>query len=220
MACGDRKARFRTVILDPELVSSMPHKVAAMSGIDAVSHALESYVTRRRNPVSQLFAREAWRLLESSFETFLQHQNDARAAARMLLGAHLGGAAIEASMLGAAHSCANPLTSRYGVTHGIAVGLMLPHVIRFNGAEVDDLYGDLTHAARLNGHAASDTERVSLRVGEFLAAAGLPSQLRDCGVDVDNLDVMAEEAFAQWTARFNPREVAVGQLRELYASAY
>ncbi len=53
-----------------------------------------------------------------------------------------------------------------------------------------------------------------------LAAAGLPSQLRDCGVDADNLDVMAEEAFAQWTARFNPREVAVGQLRELYASAY
>ncbi len=114
------------MILDPSLISSMPPKVAAGTGIDAFSHALESFVTRRRNPISQLFAREAWRLLESSFERFLDDPDDTEARSRMLLGAHLGGAAIEASMLGAAHSCANPLTARFGITHGVAVGLMLP----------------------------------------------------------------------------------------------
>ncbi|MCP3962725.1 MAG: iron-containing alcohol dehydrogenase [bacterium] len=214
MACGDKKARFHTVILDPRLVTSMPHEVAAVSGMDALSHALESYVTRRRNPISQLFAREAWRLLESSFERFLTEPADAAARARMLLGAHLGGAAIEASMLGAAHSCANPLTARYGITHGIAVGLMLPHVIRFNDGEVPELYGELALAAGLNGGGVGE------RVRQLRRAARLPERLQDCGVDAERIPVLAEEAAGQWTAQFNPRTVATDDLRRLYEEAF
>lgn len=221
MACGDKKARFRTVILDPELVSSMPREVAAVTGMDAVSHALESYVTRRRNPISQLFAREAWRLLESSFERFLDAPEDVNARARMLLGAHLGGAAIETSMLGAAHSCANPLTAHCGITHGVAVGLMLPHVIRYNGVEVEALYGDLVGAAGLNGDRPTDAAgRLSVRVDELRKAAGLPRRLADCGVESSLLDTLAQEAEAQWTAQFNPRSVASADLRQLYEEAY
>lgn len=222
MACGDRKARFRTVILDPELVSSMPREVAAVTGMDALSHALESFVTRRRNPVSQLFARESWRLLESSFETFLRDPDDSAARGRMLLGAHLGGAAIEASMLGAAHSCANPLTANYGITHGTAVGLMLPHVIRYNGAEVETLYGELVHAAGLNGRGGQGTgaERVSARVSGLMSAAGLPLRLADCGVEESMLPRLAEEAATQWTAHFNPRTVVRDDLEALYQSAF
>ncbi len=219
MACGDKKARFRTVILDPTLISSMPPKVAAVTGIDAFSHALESFVTRRRNPISQLFAREAWRLLESSFERFLADPEDAVARSRMLLGAHLGGAAIEASMLGVAHSCANPLTARFGITHGAAVGLMLPHVIRFNGAAVGELYGELAGAAGLNGHGLPAAERLSARVAELRSAAGLPSHLGECGVDEAVLPAMADEAAGQWTAQFNPRAVASDDLRRLYEEA-
>lgn len=218
MACGDRKARFSTVLLDPALISSMPRKVAAVTGIDAVSHAVESFVTRRRNPISQLYAREAWRLLESSFERFLADPEDRRARSKMLLGAHLGGAAIEASMLGAAHSCANPLTARFDVTHGIAVGLMLPHVIRFNAAAVGGLYGELAHAAGLNGH-PSAAESLSARVVEICRAAGLPAGLGECGVDGSQLELLAAEAADQWTARFNPRAVGSDDLRELYESA-
>ena len=220
MACGDRKARFRTVILDPELVTTMPRLVTAVTGMDAISHAVESYVTRRRNPISQLFAREAWRLLESSFETFLQHQEDASARSRMLLGAHLAGAAIEASMLGAAHSCANPLTARFDVIHGVAVGLMLPHVIRFNAPEVDGLYRELNAAAGLNGHPTSQSERLSERVAQLYVATGMSPRLRDFGVDAEKLGTLAEEAATQWTARFNPRDVASGDLRQLYESAF
>ncbi len=216
MACGDKKARFRTVMLDPRLVTSMPREVAAVTGMDAVSHAVESYVTRRRNPISRLFAREAWRLIESSFERFLEDPADAGARSAMLLGAHLGGAAIEASMLGAAHACANPLTARYGVTHGTAVGLMLPGVVRFNGEAVCELYADLAGAADLDG---SPGEAIAVRITELRRAAGLPERLRDCGVEESRLDELAEEAAEQWTAKFNPREVGRGDLLRLYEEA-
>src|SRR5215204_1054098 len=76
MACGDRKAAFRVSILDPELTVSQPNFVAAVTAIDAVTHAVESYVTARRNPLSQLFAREAWRLLDRDFETVLRRPTD------------------------------------------------------------------------------------------------------------------------------------------------
>lgn len=223
MACGDRKARFRTVILDPRLVSSMPREVAAVSGMDALSHALESFVTRRRNPISQLFAREAWRLIESSFEAFLDRPGDPTARGRMVLGAHLGGAAIEASMLGAAHSCANPLTAHYAVTHGIAVGLMLPHVIRYNARDVDHLYGELLQVAGLNGQppAPGSTygQQLSERVSGLQSQAGLPLRLSNCGVEEGMLEQLAAEAAGQWTAHFNPRAVAREDLQQLYRDA-
>ncbi len=234
MACGDRKARFRTVLLDPHLISSMPRQVAAVTGMDAVSHALESYVTRRRNPISQLFAREAWHLLEGSFETFLADPSDRAARARMLLGAHFSGAAIEASMLGAAHSCANPLTARYGVIHGVAVGLMLPYVIRFNAVEVSGLYQELAETSgvalssnslsSLSGEGSREpraaAQALSLRVCELGRAAGLPERLRDCGVESSQLDILAEEAKTQWTAQFNPRSVEKSDFLALYESAF
>ncbi|MDA1190112.1 MAG: iron-containing alcohol dehydrogenase, partial [Candidatus Poribacteria bacterium] len=108
MACGDRKARFRAVILDPTLLITTPKRVAAPTGMDAIAHAVESYVCARRNPISQMFGREAWRLLDAGFEAALGDPQDIEAQGRMLVGAHLAGAAIENSMLGAAHASANP----------------------------------------------------------------------------------------------------------------
>src|SRR5262249_11761793 len=145
MACGDRKAAFRAAILDPEVTLSQPPAVTAITGLDALTHAVESYVCTRRNPLSQTFSREAWRLLEANLETVLRTPGDLAARGAMQLGAHFAGVAIENSMLGASHACANPLTAHYGITHGVAVGVLLPHVIRFNGTVVAQLYGDLTH---------------------------------------------------------------------------
>ncbi|RMH20793.1 MAG: iron-containing alcohol dehydrogenase [Acidobacteria bacterium] len=219
MACGDPKARFATVLLDPELLASLPRRVAAATAIDAVAHAVESYVTTRRNPISQLYAREAWRLLEGACERFLADRGDRAAGADMLLGAHLAGAAIEASMLGIAHSCANPLTARFGLTHGVAVGLMLPHVVRFNGAVAAPLYGELARAAGLNGEAPDDAERLARRLDELRARAGLPARLGECGVAAGALPALAGEAAGQWTAQFNPRPVTAADLERLYAAA-
>ena len=208
MACGDKKARFRTVILDPALIKSVPRHVAATTGVDAISHAVESYVTTRRNPISQMFSKEAWRLLEGSFEILLSDPENIKARSRMLLGAHLAGAAIESSMLGAAHACANPLTTRYGITHGVAVGLMLPHVIQFNTQVVSALYQDL-HLLPLHE-----------RIIELKTAADLPHQLRDVQIHPHNLPQLAREAAKQWTGKFNPRPVGEVEFFELFEAAY
>lgn len=225
MACGDKKAACRVAILDPELTLSMPHGVTAATGIDAISHALESYVTTRRNPVSQLFARRAWRLLSQGFPTVITNgqPTDVNLAARgaMLLGAHLAGAAIENSMLGATHALANPLTAHFGITHGLAVGLMLPHVVRFNAPAVGGLYGALAADAKLCS--ADDSragELLADRISALVGLSGMPTHLANCGVQRRLLPQLAEDAARQWTGTFNPRPVDESSLLGLYEAAF
>jgi alcohol dehydrogenase len=221
MACGDRKAAFRVSILDPELTVSQPAGVTAVTGIDALSHAVESYVCTRFNPLSQMFAREAWRHLEANFTTVLRRPDDLEARSGMQLGANLAGSAIENSMLGAAHACANPLTAHYGLTHGIAVGVLLPHVVRFNAPVVGVLYGDLVHDVGLvNGDKNAAAEVLARHLGTLLEEAGLPRRLSDCGVSRSILPLLAEEASQQWTGKFNPRPVSEAELLGLYEAAW
>jgi alcohol dehydrogenase len=220
MACGDRKAAFHVAVLDPEVTVSQPPRVTALTGIDALSHAIESYVTTRRNPLAQMFAREAWKLLEANLTTVLHQPDDLEARGAMQVGAFLAGTAIENSMLGACHACANPLTAHYGLTHGLAIGILLPHVVRFNAPVVGNLYGELTgESAERDGDALSAAELLAQRVGDFLRAAGLPTGLAACGVSAGILPVLAEEANQQWTARFNPRPVTEADLLALYKAA-
>jgi len=219
MACGDRKAAFRVAILDPELTVSQPRAVTAVTGIDALAHAVESYVCTKRNPVSQAYSLAAWRHLEPSLETVLREPADLDARAAMQVGSHLAGAAIETSMLGICHSCANPLTAHYGITHGTAIGMLLPHVIRFNAPAAEVLYADLASFSQpLNGEPASAS--LSRRVEELVALAGQPTRLRDCGVSEGILSLLAVEASEQWTAKFNPRPATEMDLLEVYRTAW
>jgi alcohol dehydrogenase len=221
MACGDPKAAFRVAILDPELTLTQPAKVTAITGIDAVAHAVESFVSLRRNPLSMMFAREAWRLLEPNLEVVLKQPQNLAARGAMQMGAHFAGIAIENSMLGACHACANPLTAHYGITHGVAIGILLPHVVRFNGSAVAGLYGDLAHeAGMLNGDSSVASEVLAQRLSQLLKAAGLPQSLRECGVSPGILGLLAEEAAEQWTGKFNPRPVAQPELHKLYEAAF
>ncbi len=287
MACGDKKAACRVAILDPALTLSMPASVTAATGIDAISHALESYVTTKRNPISQLFARRAWRLLATGFSEVMRETEGGRQKAEvgsqrsevrgqksevgsqqagsesngtasstfnlqpstfnpqpstldpqpstfnpqpstllaargaMLLGSHLAGAAIENSMLGATHALANPLTAHYGITHGLAVGLMLPHVVRFNAPVVGSLYGKLAEDVALceadDPHAG---DCLAARVTSLVEASGSPTCLATCGVDRALLPQLAVEAAKQWTGTFNPRSVDEASLLELYEAAF
>ena len=220
MACGDRKAAFRVSILDPELTLSQPPRVSAVTGIDAMSHALESYVCTRRGPLSQMYAQKAWRLLEPNLETVLREPNNVEARAAMQIGANFAGTAIENSMLGACHACANPLTAHYGLTHGIAIGILLPHVVRFNAPAVSELYSDLVHEAGLrNGDRTGAAELLADRITDLLRIAGLPTALSQCGVSAGILGVLADEASRQWTAQFNPRPVSESDLLHLYQAA-
>ena len=219
MACGDKKAAFRVAILDPEVTLSQPRSVTAVTGIDAVAHAVEAFVCTKRNPISAMCALAAFRHLEPNFETVLRSPHDIAARAAMQIGSYLAGVAIESAMLGACHSCANPLTAHYGVTHGVAIGIMLPHVIRFNAPVVGDLYAELVGAkGSANGRPASDV--LAARVSELTAAAGLPQSLKECDISDTILPLLAEEANQQWTARFNPRPVTEAEILKLYQSAW
>jgi len=143
MACGDKKAACRIAVLDPRVTVTQPRRITALTGIDAVAHALETQVSKPRNPLSQTFSREAWRLLAANLARVLDTPDDLEARSGMQLGACLAGLAIENSMLGAAHALAHPLTAACGIAHGEAVALLLPHVIRFNGQVAAESYAEL-----------------------------------------------------------------------------
>lgn len=219
MACGDRKAAFLVSILDPELTVSQPPMVTAVTGLDALTHAVESFVCTRRSPLSQALALAAWRHLEPNYLRVLDDPANIVARGAMQLGAYFAGMAIEASMLGAAHACANPLTAHYGITHGVAVGVMLPHVIRHNALTAGQLYAELLEQSELNnGEPAA--EILARRITELMHAAGLPTALSECDVSRDIMPLLAEEANQQWTARFNPRSVDESELLRIYQSAW
>ena len=188
MACGDPKAAPRVALLDPVLTVSQPRGVAACTGIDAISHAVETAVTRRRSELSLLYSREAFRLTMNHLKTVLYEPDNLDARGQMLLGAAFAGTAIENSMLGAAHSMANPLTAHFGVTHGQAVAMMLPHVVRFNAQlpPARQAYAELAVYAGLARPGAPYQEATNAlisRLEEALSVAWMPSKLRECGVE-------------------------------------
>lgn len=207
MACGDPKAAFRVALLDPALTLSQPRSITATSGFDAIAHAVETYVTTRRNPLSELFSREAWRLLEPNYERVLNQPDNIEARGAMQLGAFYAGLAIENSMLGATHACANPLTARYGTAHGAAIAMLLPCVVRWNEVVAGRDYGRLH-------------EELARRLEELAEAGSLRSNLRAIGISEAELPELATEAAAQWTGTFNPRPFDKQGAIEIYQCAY
>jgi alcohol dehydrogenase len=220
MACGARDAAFRAAILDPVLTVSQPRHITATAGFDAIAHAVESYVTTKRNPLSEVFSREAWRLLEANYERVLSRPEDTEARGAMQLGAYFAGVAIENSMLGATHACANPLTAHYGTEHGVAIALVLPTVVRWNACAVEARYAELLNFSRrpsLNGDAS---KALADRLEELIKAGELPSKLSAAGIAQADLPTLASEAAEQWTGKFNPRKLDPMGAQEIYEWAY
>ncbi len=223
MACGDKKASCRIAILDPNLTLTQPPRVTALTGIDAIAHALETYVTKRRNPISSLYSREAWRLLAGNFGRVLDDPDDLDARSAMQLGASYAGIAIENSMLGATHALANPLTATYGIVHGEAIGLMLPHVIRFNGEHFAVWYRELLEASgdhQRMPHPTSGPEGLADFIASLVEQAGMATRLPDRQVEKEKLPELAASAATQWTGTFNPRVVGTPELLGLYQRAF
>jgi alcohol dehydrogenase len=220
MACGDPRAAFRVAILDPLLTVSQPRSVTAATGFDAITHAVETYVTTRRNPLSDLFSREAWALLESNYERVLMEPGDTRARAAMQLGAYYAGVAIENSMLGATHACANPLTAHYNMTHGVALALLLPTVVRWNEPVAGDRYEELLQSSHLSRRPRIASASLARRLEELAQVGEFPAKLNEAGVLKSDFGMLAEEAAEQWTGRFNPRAFDAAGALEVYECAY
>lgn len=219
MACGAAGAAFRAAILDPQLTLSQPQSVTATTGFDAIAHAVETFVTTRRNAISDLFSREAWRLLEANYERVIREPQDLLARGAMQLGAYFAGMAIEHSMLGATHACANPLTARYGISHGLSIAVLLPTVVRWNAPLAGARYAELLN---LSGRRSESEpgEVLAARLEQLAAAGKLYLPLGELGISKDDLPALAHEAAAQWTGHFNPRPFDSKGALEIYERAY
>jgi alcohol dehydrogenase len=207
---------FATIVLDAELSAGAPRGTIAAVTIDATTHAVEAWVSTRRTAMSDLCAREAWRMLAGSFIRVLASPDDTDAMGAVLLGSFLASTAAEHSTLGAAHACARPVSRRYGVPHGTALALLLPEVVRWNSRIVADRYAEL---AAVRGEARRP-ETLVARLEDFVAAGGFPERLAVAGVVESDLPELAAEASADAMGEFNPRKFDVAGALEIYAAAY
>lgn len=214
MACGDFKALAQVALLDPDLTASQPRRIAVLTGLDALAHAVETAVCLPRNTLSKVHSEEAFRLLAKSIESVIRNEATPGDRSNMQLGAALAGLAIENSMLGAAHASANPLTAFFDVTHGHAVALTLSHVIRFNkeNAMAKEIY------ERYESWLPEGVSDLASWFESLVSQAGLAS-LSELSVSESNLPKLANAATQQWTGKFNPREVGQTEFECLYGAA-
>ena len=225
MACGDKKALPRVTLLDPELTLSQPNSVTACTGVDALSHALESMVTSKRNKKSHHHARLAFQLIQEFLPLVLKDPTDLNSRGQVLLGASHAGAAIERSMLGAAHSMANPLTANRGIVHGVAVGIVLPEVMKFNKIDLgtNSIYAELARVSGIASMDCHDEEASGLlieKIYSILKLAKIPSFLNELGFAPSDIPSLALDASEQWTANFNPRPVSRDDFENIYSNLF
>ena len=216
MACGDKRAAAKIAILDPLLTLTQPHSVTVLTGIDAISHAVETCVTTKRDEVSIEFSFKAWKALAMNFSKVLAHPDSVKARSKMQLGAAHAGIAIENSMLGAAHALASPLTAEYGIAHGQAVGVMLPHVVNYNATKCESDYQLLMKEI---GEPGGSYELAQM-LTRFCEEGGLKTRLQDLGVEEEKLSTLSDAAAVQWTGTFNPVSVDAPSLLSIYENAF
>lgn len=218
MACGDTKALARVAILDPDLTASQPKRVATFTGLDALAHAIETAVCKARNPLSEAYSQKAFGLLASAIGAVIRNEATEKQRSDMQLGAAFAGLAIENSMLGAAHACANPLTARFDITHGHAVALLLPHVIRLNSSlpEISEIYNNLC----LGTNGTIDPEQGLASWVERLLVAAEMQDFQSLGALDSAIPELAELAADQWTGNFNPKPVSKQDFEYIYRNAF
>jgi alcohol dehydrogenase len=223
MACAAPGAMPDIAILDPVLTLSLPREITAHTGLDALVHSVETAVCTARDAGSSALSTEAFVKIVTHLPRVLEDPEDLDARDAMLLGSMKAGMAIERSMLGAAHAMANPLTANHGIPHGLAVGMLIPHVIRFNAAErpAAAIYARLVRSAglrRSRSHAVL-AEHLADHIQELVRDCGKKTTLKEWGVAQSDVPALAEDAHTQWTAQFNPRPVDVAGFEALYAAA-
>ncbi len=213
-------------LLDADLTLGLPSHVTAATGIDAMVHAIEAYTSKiKKNPLSDMLAREALRLLAVNLDAVVQDGQNREARQAMLLGALLAGQAFANAPVAAVHALAYPLGGHYHIPHGLSNALVLPTVIEFNAPAAAPLYAELAPLivgrALVPGDAESLTEQLVRALGDLSPRCGLPSRLRDAGVPKDALEMLAKDAMLQQRLLVNnPREVTEADALAIYNLAY
>jgi len=212
------------VLLDADLTLGLPTAVTAATGIDAMVHAIEAYTSvLRKNPISDMLAREALRLLSSSLKRAFDNGQDQEARQAMMIGAMLAGQAFENAPVAAVHALAYPLGGVYHLAHGVSNALMLPHVMRFNRVACAGLYAELADVVLpgVQGDAQYRCDALIEYLVHLVARTHLPQRLRDCQIDETALDALTTLAMGQQRLlKNNPRPVTQDNVRAIYQAAW
>lgn len=213
-------------LLDAELTLGLPPAVTAATGIDAMVHAIEAYTSAlKKNPLSDLLAREALRLLAANLDEVVHNGGNREARQAMLLGSCLAGQAFANAPVAAVHALAYPLGGHFHIPHGLSNALVLPHVLAFNASVAAPLYAELAPLVLGDqlraGSATQQTEQLIGALADFSRRSGLPTRLRDAGVPQDMLPTLARDAMLQQRLLVNnPREVNEAHALAIYQVAY
>jgi alcohol dehydrogenase class IV len=213
-------------VLDADLTLGLPAAVTAATGIDAMVHAIEAYTSAiKKNPLSDLLAREALRLLSHNLDEVVRNGSNREARQAMLLGSCLAGQAFANAPCAAVHALAYPLGGHFHIPHGLSNALVLPHVLGFNASVAAPLYAELAPVILGNelrpGDAMVQTEQFICRMADFTENSGLPTRLRDAGVTQDSLPTLARDAMLQQRLLVNnPREMTEAHALAIYQVAY
>ena len=207
----------RLAILDPETTRTLPPPVAAATGMDAMTHAIESYVSVDWSPHQDARALQALRMIRDNLERAVQRgEEDEEARGNMLIAANL---AITIA-LGSVHAMSHPAGAHFGVPHGVANAIHLPHVIRHNAAgspDIADRYRDVGEIFDVAEPEIGDA--LAEYVTALVARLGLPTRLSQAGVPEDGIPALVEGAMGDGTTLLNPREMSEEDYAELYRAA-
>ncbi|AUM13188.1 iron-containing alcohol dehydrogenase [Ketobacter alkanivorans] len=213
-------------LLDAELTVGLPPQVTAATGIDAMVHAIEAYTSaHKKNPVSDMLAREALRLLSRNILTAVRIGSDVEARSNMLLGALLAGQAFANAPVAAVHALAYPLGGHFHIPHGLSNSLVLPHVMRFNAPSAKALYAELAPIIMGEEYTSGSDEEVSDKliawIEKLIEKVALPNKLRDCKVPENFISKLAADAMLQQRLLVNnPREVTEADALAIYKAAW
>ena len=212
-------------VLDAELTLGLPPAVTAATGIDAMVHAIEAYTSKlKKNPLSDMLAREALRLLAGNLDEAVHNGSNLQARQAMLLGSLLAGQAFANAPVAAVHALAYPLGGHFHIPHGLSNALVLPSVVAFNAPAAESLYAELAPLLVPDcqpGDAASLTDQLITALSQLSPRCNLPSRLRDAGVLEASLEMLAGDAMLQQRLLVNnPREVTEADALASYRQAY
>ncbi|WEY37352.1 iron-containing alcohol dehydrogenase [Paraburkholderia sp. SUR17] len=208
------------VILDATLTLDLPKPITAATGMDAFIHALESYISTKANPVSDMYAMESMRLIGANLLEAYDNGQSLKAREAMLLGSMYGGLALTAAGTAAVHALAYPLGGMFNVTHGVANSMLLPHVMQFNLDAIEARLANVAHALAIAHHDDSDAqaaEKLLARIREWTAALAIPQDLRRFGVSEDHLDALAVAASkVKRLLGNNPKPLSLDDIKAIY----
>ncbi|WMY07025.1 iron-containing alcohol dehydrogenase [Paraburkholderia phenoliruptrix] len=208
------------VILDATLTLDLPRPITAATGMDAFIHALESYISTKANPVSDMYAMESMRLIGANLIEAYENGHSLKAREAMLLGSMYGGLALTAAGTAAVHALAYPLGGMFNITHGVANSMLLPHVMEFNLDAIVGRLARVAHALDLARHDDSDDAAANAllaRLREWTAALAIPQDLRKFGVAEAHLDALAVAASkVKRLLGNNPKPLNLDDIKAIY----